>query len=127
LLFCLEKCHWKPDGVTTEAEAPEARLRVHRAVAVLERADSRAARQLLEALAKGAPEAPRTRQAREALRRLGNRFLGVKMAPSLDRLRIRYRGGSLGHDLLISPRDREGFLRHLSEAVAARRAPAEAC
>jgi hypothetical protein len=45
--------------------------------------------------------------------------LGWKLAPSLDRLLIRYRTrkGGLGFGVVISPLDREGFVRKLSEAV----------
>jgi RNA polymerase sigma factor (sigma-70 family) len=48
-------------------------LRDLRAVEVLEHLDTPAARQLLEALAEGAPGARRTREAAAALRRLGDR------------------------------------------------------
>jgi hypothetical protein len=48
-------------------------LRLLRALAVLEHAETPAARRLLEELAAGLPEAPQTREARAVLTRLGRR------------------------------------------------------
>jgi len=48
-------------------------LRATRAVAVLERIGSKEAREVLNGLARGAPDAPLTRDARAALQRLGKR------------------------------------------------------
>jgi RNA polymerase sigma factor (sigma-70 family) len=46
------------------------RLRVHRAIQALEHMNSRSAQELLQALAEGAPATQRTKEAKEALRRL---------------------------------------------------------
>jgi WD40 repeat protein len=57
------------EGQLTEGEA----LRAQRAIEVLERIGTEPAQQVLEGLAKGAPEARRTREARAALDRLARR------------------------------------------------------
>jgi hypothetical protein len=54
---------------------PRGRLRDLRGVSVLERKDTTEARLLLEALAKGSPQASLTREARAALERLAKRPL----------------------------------------------------
>jgi WD40 repeat protein len=65
------EAHRRAERVLRALEAsPGERLRGRRALAVLERAGARA---LLEALARGEPEAPRTRQAKAALARLARR------------------------------------------------------
>jgi WD40 repeat protein len=46
------------------------RLRVHRAIQALEHINTRSARELLQALAEGTPQAQRTEEAKETLRRL---------------------------------------------------------
>jgi hypothetical protein len=59
--------HWAPDTPAGEG------LRELRAVEVLEHAGTRESRRVLQAVAKGAPGARRTREASAALRRLGER------------------------------------------------------
>jgi hypothetical protein len=45
-------------------------------------------------------------------------FMGWKLAPSLDRLRVNYRSRfGLHWGILISPRDQDGFLRQLTHTV----------
>ncbi|MHB1421821.1 MAG: hypothetical protein ACYC3I_01225 [Gemmataceae bacterium] len=46
------------------------RLRAHRAIKALEHVGTQSARELLQALANGAPESRRTEEAKAALRRL---------------------------------------------------------
>lgn len=58
---------WEEPAVPTE------QLRLLRAVQVLEHIDTNEARQVLETVAKGAPEARLTREAKESLRRLAQR------------------------------------------------------
>jgi hypothetical protein len=48
-------------------------LRDHRAMQALEHIGMRSAREVLQALAEGAPEARRTEEAKDLLRRLGQR------------------------------------------------------
>jgi hypothetical protein len=59
-----------PEGLARSAED----RRAVRAVAVLERLGTPAARQLLEALSRGAPAARLTQEAKAALQRLSRRF-----------------------------------------------------
>jgi hypothetical protein len=63
---------WRVESLLTKLDGPEA-LRTGRVIEALERMDAAEARRLLEALARGVPEARLTREAKASLQRLAGR------------------------------------------------------